>query len=204
MSRTWRKIPRRAGRRAAPSSPHNPGGAIASNGPSPERFRPIAGHDAATLLIAAELLAQAANRITIASDPVPILWQLAAEQGYAPERMAPALELAQRAISQLSAKSVRLTPRMFFAASDCLKALVNAPTANPEAPRDTTLVPDGRQSDTRIPYWRDHRVTGLRAADHRRARREAKHELARPTDAESSVRAGKVRRYTDKYGEYYF
>ena len=63
------------------------------------------------------------------------------------------------------------------------------------------MVPDGQQRESRIPFWRDNRVTGLRTKDHRRARREAKQGLANPESAEA-VRAGKGRRYTDQYGEY--
>lgn len=67
----------------------------------------------------------------------------------------------------------------------------------PTTPHKNDMIPDGQ--DTVL--YRDSRVTGLRAADHRRARREAGRGLADPDLAES-VRAGKSRRYIGRYGEY--
>ena len=45
---------------------------------------------------------------------------------------------------------------------------------------------------------RDNHVTGLRTVDHRKARRTVKRQIRNGDEA----RAGKMRRYTDHYGDY--
>ena len=101
---------------------------------------------------------------------------------------------------QIGDDNAKPTPEMFTKASAFLQTMVNA-----QAECNASLQRrDGtrrRQRDTSIPYWRDNRVIGLRTADHRRALHEAKQDLADPESAEN-VRAGKRRRYTDRYGEY--
>ena len=70
---------------------------------------------------------------------------------------------------------------------------------------DTAIVPDGRQQRSGIIYTRDNRVTGLRNADHRRARRDTRQRLAdAASESAENVRAGKARHYTDQYGDYNF
>lgn len=217
MSRTWRKVPRQPGKPATTAHNGRKGGTIASKGPSPERRRPPADC-AETLHLAAALLEYAATRTT-QPETLPInpmaagtrpsvaqtLWLVAADGDCPAELLLPAMQVAKQAIRQVAdgEPDPAPSPELFAKASTLLNAMTNTGGQNHASSAKDEIVPDGRQRYTHIPYWRDNRATGLRAADHRRARREAKQGLADPEHAET-VRAGKIRRYTDTHGNYEF
>ena len=206
MSRTWRKAPQRVGKQARPPRQKHRGGATASAGPSPERRRPDANYDAETLQLAADLLERTADQVERCGTPrfataAEALWHTAATEEYPADALMPTVHVARLALKQVSVDDEEPTPEIFTRASTLLQHAVNAKGEIPAPRAKAYMVPDGQQNSTRIPFWRDNRVTGLRAADHRQARREARRGLADPASAET-VRAGKGRRYTDKYGEY--
>ena len=66
-----------------------------------------------------------------------------------------------------------------------------------------TVAPESHLRKEATDLRRDANVTGLRAEDHRRNRRETRRDL-RDTDKAENVRAGKSRRYGEKYGDYEF
>ena len=214
MSRTWRKIPKKSQRQGARR--HHKGGATASAGPSPERQRPDTDYDVEAVHLAAELLEQVSEQLNRAgNDPTetglstmtsPItqsLWDLAAESVIGPDQIIPVVQVAELALKQVADEHAKAPGTTFAQAAAFLRTMVSSETNGPTDPSKTVMVPDGRQRDTAIPFWRDHRATGLREADHRRARREARTGLANPESSET-VRTGKGRRYTDKYGDYYY
>lgn len=208
MSRTWRKIPMKSRKRTV--APRNSGGAVASTGPSPERRRPDSDHDGDAMHLAAELLEQVAAETEQEHDAGhdgaevrQMLLQVATEEELAPDQLMPTVEMAERALRQITGPETEAGSADFDRAAAFLRTMLNAGAEGTSDPAKSLMVPDGRQRDTAIPFWRDNRNTGLREADHRRARRESRAGLADPESAET-VRTGKGRRYTDKYGDYQF
>ena len=212
MSRTWRQVPKEACEEQP--TPRNTGGAVASTGPSPERRRPDTDYDNEILHLAVDMLEQTVGQLKnpqprSASAPAEarpadvnrLLWQTAFHGDCPPELLLPALGLAQEAVNQTSAAHARPTADTFRKAAADLQATANAKSDNEAVRYGNEMLPDGRQRDSAIKFWRDYHVTGLRDADHRRARREARRGLANPESAET-VRAGKNRRYSDQYGNY--
>lgn len=212
MSRTWRKVPKPAAKPANTSSHPRQGGAGASKGPSPQRRRPDSDYQE-TLHLAAAMLDGAARRMTLDTTvdlpsntdqaTAQILWLFAADGDCPVELLQPTIDLAQQAVKQVANGEAKIapSPELLAGAANFLKAMADKGAHHNVPHGCEQTVPDGRQRDSRILFWRDDRVTGLRAADHRRARREARQGLADPESAET-VRAGKNRRYTDKHGNY--
>lgn len=216
MSRTWRKVPKQTGKPRAVREERR-GGAIASSGPSPERCRPETDYDE-KIHLAAELLEQTAEQLrqpenfaARGSDATQTLWYMIATSNDCPydllslpaDLLLPTIHVAQQAVKQAAAseETAAVTPELFARAADLLRAMANSGRAKESTRTKDQIVPDGRQKNSHVRYWRDNRVTGLRGEDHRRARREAKLGLADPESAET-VRTGKNRRYTDKHGNY--
>ena len=202
MSRTWRRLPKNSLKHQSP--PRNKGGAHASTGPSPERRRPDTDHDTENLHHAAEILNRTAVQLEEQASPTgadQALWLTAFHGDLPTERLLPILNIAQEALSQAGDNSRIHTAETLRKAADALTNIVNAKGTNETTRYGNAMVPDGRQLYSAILYWRDNRVTGLRSADHRRARREARIGLT-DTESAETVRAGKNRRYVDKYGQY--
>ena len=210
MSRTWRQLPSQS-RKRLPQHLNKKGGATASAGPSPERRRPDTDYDTEILHLATELLNHAAARLqtdlldhnqpTSDCSTTQALWDAAADGDCPPDLLLPTLHVAHQAVGRIRDNQTILTPEAFHQASAFLLTMINAKDDNDTTRAKNVMVPDGRQRDSSIPFWRDDRVTGLRSADHRKARRGARQNLADPESAET-VRAGKSRRYTDTYGDY--
>ena len=216
MSRTWRKVPKSAHYSSRQAWPQRPRGALASNGPSAERYRPDRHLDPEVLQLATDLLAHTAqtftsNQAALASltstgespGTLQLLCYAVADTDCPCELVHLVIDMARQAIVAINDPDAGPSPELFTAGARHLTDLVNAELTPPPMPRHVHLVPDGRQMYSRLPIWRDSRVTGLRAEDHRRARREARRGLVEPNDAES-IRAGKSRRYTDRHGDYYY
>lgn len=215
MSRTWRKAPGRAGKPAAFPTRARTGGATASYGPSRARLRPDTDHDE-TLSLAAELLEHAAAALAQTTEPQllmlavagpskaqQLLWHLAVDSDCPAELLVPTMQIAQQSIKEIAYGNdpTYSASDLFAQASEFLNAIASSGREPALASAAREMVPDGRQRESHIRYWRDTRVTGLRSRDHRRARREARQGLADPESAEA-VRAGKHRRYTDRHGDY--
>lgn len=202
MSRTWRRLPKKS--LLHRSRPRNQGGAHASAGPSPERRRPGSDHDTENLHHAVAVLNRAAAQLAgqpASTSADQALWLTAFHGDLPAGRLLPVLYIAQEVLGQAGDNSGTDTPETLRQAAATLETIANARGARETPHYRNYLVPDGRQLDSSIPFWRDNRVTGLRAADYRRARREAKMGLVDDESAET-VRAGKGRRYVDQYGRY--
>ena len=179
MSRTWRKLPKMFYNY---STINRKGGATQSKGPSIERYRPHTNYNVENLPIAIELLDQSACSVDSSvlynnvEDVLQILWDISIDLGYDSAYMTPVTYICSEAIAQSSVDNICLHD-VLIGASIFLQKIINAPMNNKISKYKDIIVPDGNQNKSYIVFARDDRVTGLRAEDHRRGRREAKQYL---------------------------